>query len=130
VVGYVLRRLGALALTLAGLSMLVFAIARLLPGDPAKLAAGPQASAAEIAARRVSMKPTRAQGTVARMTQLCNNIDIYTQFVARILDFRQRHTNPEGLRRASRVYNACCDRGKAGELNSHWLPGSRPSLAF
>jgi len=50
VVAYVLRRLGALALTLVGLSMLVFAIARLLPGDPAKLAAGPQASAAEVAA--------------------------------------------------------------------------------
>lgn len=47
---YVLRRLVSLALTLVGLSMVVFAIARLLPGDPAKLAAGPQASAAEIAA--------------------------------------------------------------------------------
>lgn len=47
---YVARRLASLALTLVGLSMVVFAIARLLPGDPAKLAAGPQASAAEIAA--------------------------------------------------------------------------------
>lgn len=47
---YVLRRLAALALTLLGLTAVVFAIARLLPGDPAKLAAGPQASAAEIAA--------------------------------------------------------------------------------
>ena len=47
---YILRRLGALALTLVGLSMVVFVIARLLPGDPAMLAAGPQASQAEIAA--------------------------------------------------------------------------------
>ncbi len=47
---YVLRRLLALALTLLGLTAVVFAIARLLPGDPAKLAAGPQASEAEIAA--------------------------------------------------------------------------------
>jgi peptide/nickel transport system permease protein len=50
VLAYILRRLAALALTLVGLSIVVFAIARLLPGDPAKLAAGPQASAAEIAA--------------------------------------------------------------------------------
>lgn len=47
---YVLRRLAALVLTLLGLTAVVFAIARLLPGDPAKLAAGPQATAAEIAA--------------------------------------------------------------------------------
>lgn len=47
---YAIRRLGALVLTLLGLTALVFAIARLLPGDPAKLAAGPQASPAEIAA--------------------------------------------------------------------------------
>lgn len=47
---YILRRLGALALTLVGLSVVVFVIARLLPGDPAMLAAGPQASPAEIAA--------------------------------------------------------------------------------
>ena len=47
---YILRRLAALVLTLVGLSMVVFAIARLLPGDPARLAAGPQATAAEVAA--------------------------------------------------------------------------------
>jgi peptide/nickel transport system permease protein len=50
VVAYVLRRLVSLALTLVGLSMVVFAIARLLPGDPARLAAGPNASAAEVEA--------------------------------------------------------------------------------
>jgi hypothetical protein len=64
------------------------------------------------------------------MTHYCNIFDTNTQFVAQILDFRQSDTNPEELRRASRVYNACCDVGKAGELNSHWLPGNRPSLAF
>jgi peptide/nickel transport system permease protein len=50
VAAYILRRLAALGLTLVGLSMVVFAIARLLPGDPARLAAGPQASAAEVEA--------------------------------------------------------------------------------
>lgn len=48
-IAYVLRRVLLLVPVLVGLSMLVFAIARLLPGDPVKLAAGPQATAAEIA---------------------------------------------------------------------------------
>jgi peptide/nickel transport system permease protein len=50
VIAYILRRLAALVLTLVGLSMVVFAIARLLPGDPARLAAGPQATPAEVEA--------------------------------------------------------------------------------
>ena len=46
---YALRRILLLAPVLAGLSVLVFCIARLLPGDPVRLAAGPNASAADIA---------------------------------------------------------------------------------
>jgi len=46
---YALRRIVLLIPVLVGLSMLVFAIARLLPGDPARLAAGPNATPAEIA---------------------------------------------------------------------------------
>jgi peptide/nickel transport system permease protein len=46
---FVLRRLVLLIPVLIGLSLLVFAIARLLPGDPVQLAAGPQASREEIA---------------------------------------------------------------------------------
>ncbi|MBV1694840.1 MAG: ABC transporter permease [Hyphomicrobiales bacterium] len=46
---FVLRRLVLLVPVLIGLSLLVFAIARLLPGDPVQLAAGPQASREEIA---------------------------------------------------------------------------------
>ena len=48
-VGYILRRLLLLVPVLLGLSMLVFAIARLLPGDPVALAAGPNATAADVA---------------------------------------------------------------------------------
>lgn len=47
---YLLRRLLLLIPVLLGLTVLVFAIARLLPGDPVALAAGPNASPAEIAA--------------------------------------------------------------------------------
>jgi peptide/nickel transport system permease protein len=47
---YAARRIALLAPVIVGLSMLVFAIARLLPGDPARLAAGPNASASDIAA--------------------------------------------------------------------------------
>ncbi|WP_419899312.1 ABC transporter permease [Roseomonas sp. USHLN139] len=46
---YILRRLLLLVPVLVGLSMLVFAIARLLPGDPVRLAAGPNATPADIA---------------------------------------------------------------------------------
>ena len=47
---YLVRRLLLLVPVLLGLTVLVFAIARLLPGDPVALAAGPNASPAEIAA--------------------------------------------------------------------------------
>jgi peptide/nickel transport system permease protein len=46
---YALRRVVLTIPVLIGLSILVFAIARLLPGDPVQLAAGPNASPAEIA---------------------------------------------------------------------------------
>lgn len=47
---FILRRLILLVPVLIGLTALVFAIARLLPGDPVALAAGPNATPAEIAA--------------------------------------------------------------------------------
>ena len=45
---YILRRILLLVPVLVGLSVLVFCIARLLPGDPVRLAAGPNATAADI----------------------------------------------------------------------------------
>ncbi len=47
---YIFRRIALLVPVLLGLSMMVFAIGRLLPGDPVMLAAGPNASKEEIAA--------------------------------------------------------------------------------
>ncbi len=47
---YVLRRLLMVIPVLIGLSILTFTISHLIPGDPIQLAAGPQASRAEIAA--------------------------------------------------------------------------------
>lgn len=47
---FALRRILLLAPVLVGLTMLVFVIARMLPGDPVALAAGPNATPAEIAA--------------------------------------------------------------------------------
>ncbi len=41
---YLLRRIALIALTLWGLSVLTFVVSRIAPGDPARLAAGPQAS--------------------------------------------------------------------------------------
>lgn len=41
---YILKRLLSIAITLVGLSIIVFAVSRVAPGDPAKLAAGPDAT--------------------------------------------------------------------------------------
>jgi peptide/nickel transport system permease protein len=46
--GYLLRRIGYSAIALFGLSVLVFIIARVLPGNPVRLALGPHASQATV----------------------------------------------------------------------------------
>ena len=48
----ILRRLGSAMLVMVGVSMLIFAIARVMPGDPARIALGPNASAAQVEALR------------------------------------------------------------------------------
>ena len=45
---YILKRTGYIVFSLIGLSILVFALARVLPGDPARMAAGPRASEAVV----------------------------------------------------------------------------------
>lgn len=47
---FILRRLLLLIPVIVGLTIIMFAIARLLPGDPVALAAGPNATKAEVAA--------------------------------------------------------------------------------
>ena len=54
---YILRRIVLIIPVLIGLTLLVFAIARLLPGDPVRLAAGPNATAAEIARPGPGVRP-------------------------------------------------------------------------
>jgi peptide/nickel transport system permease protein len=46
---YLIRRVALIVVTLWGLSILTFAISRIAPGDPARLAAGPQATEAMVA---------------------------------------------------------------------------------
>ena len=48
----ILRRLGAALVVMIGISMLIFAIARVMPGDPARIALGPNATAEQVAALR------------------------------------------------------------------------------
>ena len=50
-----LRRLGISLIVLVGVSMLVFAIARVIPGDPARIALGPNATADQVATLRAEM---------------------------------------------------------------------------
>lgn len=49
------RRLGTSLLVLFGVSMLIFAIARIIPGDPARIALGPNASAGQVANLRAAL---------------------------------------------------------------------------
>ncbi len=50
--GYVVKRLALLSLMLFGLLCVTFAIARVVPGDPARLAAGPDATPSMVATLR------------------------------------------------------------------------------
>jgi peptide/nickel transport system permease protein len=52
---FVLKRVGYSAISLFGLSILIFVIARVLPGDPARLALGPRATQSTVDALRVEM---------------------------------------------------------------------------
>ncbi|MFQ5971309.1 MAG: ABC transporter permease [Alphaproteobacteria bacterium] len=49
---YLLKRLGAAVVTLFGVSILIFVIARMVPGDPARIALGPHASKEAVEALR------------------------------------------------------------------------------
>ena len=53
--GFILRRLALLVPTLIGISLLVFLMIHLVPGDPAQIMLGERATAASIAALRLEM---------------------------------------------------------------------------
>ncbi|MDV3278740.1 MAG: ABC transporter permease [Nitrososphaerales archaeon] len=52
---FVLKRIGYSAVSLVGLSILIFVIARVLPGDPARLALGPRAPQSIVDALRAQL---------------------------------------------------------------------------
>jgi peptide/nickel transport system permease protein len=58
--GYLLRRLIAALVTFVGVSMLIFGIARVIPGDPARIALGPTASVEQVAELRLRLGLDRA----------------------------------------------------------------------
>ena len=55
VIRLLLRRLGISLIVLVGVSMLVFAIARVIPGDPARIALGPNATVDQVSTLRTEM---------------------------------------------------------------------------
>ena len=55
VITTLLKRLGISFIVLIGVSMLIFAIARVIPGDPARIALGPNAKAEQIESLRAEM---------------------------------------------------------------------------
>ena len=50
------RRVGISCIVLLGVSMLIFAIARIIPGDPARIALGPSATAESVAKLRAELR--------------------------------------------------------------------------
>ena len=52
---YLIRRAMSLSLVLLGLAIVIFVIARIVPGDPARIALGPLATAAQVAQLREEM---------------------------------------------------------------------------
>ena len=60
VVHLLAKRLGTSLVVLVGVSMLIFAIARVIPGDPARIALGPNATAEQIAALREKLHLNRS----------------------------------------------------------------------
>ena len=55
VIATLLKRLGISFIVLIGVSMLIFAIARVIPGDPARIALGPNAKTEQIEGLRAEM---------------------------------------------------------------------------
>ena len=55
VVRLLAKRLGTSLIVLVGVSMLIFAIARVIPGDPARIALGPLATAEQVTALRARL---------------------------------------------------------------------------
>ena len=50
------RRVGTSCIVLLGVSMLIFVVARVIPGDPARIALGPNATAEQIAKLRAELR--------------------------------------------------------------------------
>lgn len=79
-IGYILRRLGWAAIVVLGVTTLSFFIALVLPGDPARMLVGPQASAKEVESAR-------------KLYALDEPIPVqYRRFVARLL-----HRGPDPI---------------------------------
>jgi peptide/nickel transport system permease protein len=60
VVRLLAKRLGTSLIVLVGVSMLIFAIARVIPGDPARIALGPNATAEQIVSLREKLHLDRS----------------------------------------------------------------------
>jgi len=54
--GIIAKRIGTALLVLVGVSMLIFAVARVIPGDPARVALGPNATAEAVASLRAALR--------------------------------------------------------------------------
>ena len=80
---FVLRRLGSGFLVLIGVSVLIFALARVMPGDPARLALGSSATSEQVEALRLQLGlnrsiPVQYLGFVTRAVRGDFGISLYS----------------------------------------------------
>ncbi|HEU4985815.1 MAG TPA: ABC transporter permease [Rhizobiaceae bacterium] len=83
VVRLVLKRLGTSLIVLIGVSMLIFAIARVIPGDPARIALGPNATAEQVENLRLRLHldqplPVQYGYFIADLAQGDLGVSLYT----------------------------------------------------
>ncbi|MBO6718503.1 MAG: ABC transporter permease [Rhizobiaceae bacterium] len=83
VVRLIAKRLGISLIVLIGVSMLIFTIARVIPGDPARIALGPNATAEQVAALRERLHlneslPVQYGYFIADLAQGDLGISLYT----------------------------------------------------
>ena len=99
--GYVLRRLGLLLPTLAGVSVLVFLMIYLVPGDPAQIMLGERADAATVAALSGEDAPRQAgEDQPPGLVDSGNPLDFTNHFfIIALCPIGQNHMTRQSRRR-------------------------------
>ena len=106
IVRLIVRRLLFLVFVLFGLSLITFTLSRVVPGDPARLMAGPRAPARARSRRSASSTgwTIRCRSSTSTTSQALVQLDFGTSFTSRRPVARRPEALPAGDDRARRCY--------------------------